>query len=645
MRRRLLLIVLLAPALLAHRVPRAATRPNVVLVTLDTTRADRMGFLGSTRGLTPALDAFANGAVVFTRAYAQAPITTVSHASLLTGTYPTRNGVVDFGLPLPASVPYLPDLMRQAGYRTAAFVGSLILDPRSGTAPGFDRGFDVYDAGYRLRRPGEDRYQTLERRGDEVVRRATAWLAARDATPFFLWVHLYDAHDPYDPPADLKARFRTAPYDGEIAAVDRAVGQLFGALRGRGSLDNTFVAVAADHGEALGEHGEDTHGVFLYDETQHVPLIISGPGLRGQRVTTRVRLTDVAPTLLELAGLPRVDTMQGESLRAILAKVAPDRSVYAETQYPRRAFGWSPLTSWRADNFLYIRGPAPELYDTNADPRAATNIVTSRSRVAVGIEAELQAFVRRTAGGSSDRSDAAVDPAVRERMAALGYVSGSSTPMPATGVDPKSRIEIANTLHTAVVLVEDGNFQKAMPLLERVTTSEPNIHIAQLQLGVARAQQRQYANAIPPLRKAIALQPDVMLAHYELGVALFETGDLRGASGEFAAVVKAMPKWADARFSLGSVYARIDRIPDAVIELHASLELEPRHHRANLLLGRIVTLQGDAAGALPYLQRAVETQDDSAEAHAFFADALERTGRTADAARERQRAAALKRKP
>src|SRR5258705_1076459 len=273
----LLLAIAFGPA--AGQSPR---RPNILLITLDTTRADRMGFLGSTRGLTPALDAFARKAIVFSRAYSQAPVTTVSHATLLTGTFPPAHRVTNFGAPLPATVPYLPQLLHDAGYRTAAFVGSLILDPRNGTAPGFDRGFDVYDAGFRLRRPGDDRYRSVERRGDEVTARALTWLSAPPSRgrsggqappgPWFLWVHLFDPHDPYDPPADLKRRFAAAPYDGEIAAVDRLVGRLL-----ESTPPDTIVAIAADHGEALGDHGEDAHGVFLYDAVLHVPLPVRLP--------------------------------------------------------------------------------------------------------------------------------------------------------------------------------------------------------------------------------------------------------------------------------------------------------------------------------------------------------------------------------
>ena len=670
MRTRILVIGLLVAVVVSPRrgvdIARVAaqTRPNVLLITLDTTRADRMGFLGSTKGLTPALDAFAHDSIVFTRTYSQAPITTVSHATILTGTFPPFHHVNDFGSPLPPSVPFLPALFKDAGYRTAAFVASLVLDPLTGTAPGFDREFDTYDAGFRLRRPGEDRYQTIERRGDEVVARALRWLASRgsgvgsrdsrsglrDSPPWFLWVHLYDPHDPYDAPADVAKRFTNARYDAEIATMDRAAGRLLQAVPG------AIVAVAADHGEALGDHGEEAHGVFLYEPVVHVPLAVRLPDRRGAgvRVDTRVRLADLAPTIVEAAGLKVPAAMQGESLMSLVrskpdgaasASVrSDDRPVYSETEYPRRAFGWSPLTSWRADRFLMIRAPQPELYDLVADPAASRNLAATRGRVVDGMEAELKQFEQRMGGGGRGAgARPAVDPALAERLAALGYVSGGGAPERG-GVDPKTRIVVANALHNAVVAVEDGAFEKAIPLLEQVVASDPDIPIAQLNLGVARARQRQYRQAIAPLKKTIALQPEQMFAHYELGVALYETGDLKTAAGHFEIVASRMPKWADARYSLGSVYARIDRIPDATKELRAALDLEPRHFRANLLLGRILTLQGTPAPAIDLLRTATAVQPGSAEAHQFLADAYDRAGRTAEAAEERQRAAALAKK-
>src|SRR5580765_8948177 len=301
----------------------------------------------------------------------------------------------------------------------------------------------------------------------------------------------------------------------------------------------------------------------------HVPLVIRIPGAgAGTRIDTRVRLADVAPSLLEAAGVPVPSAMQGQSLMPLISQkpAAPkprsgeggpssDRPVYSETEYPRRAFGWSPLAAWRNDRFLLVRAPKPELYDLVADPSATNNLAATRPRVLDGMSAELREFLVRSSGpvepasptlGATSpseggpklggaRASEAGDPELAKRLAALGYVSGGSHTN-RTGVDPKDRIAIANALHQAVVAVEDGAFQKAIPLLEKVTASEPDIPLAQLQLGVARARQRQYTRAIPALRKAIALQPDTMIAHYELGVALYEAGDLKAAAGELEIV-------------------------------------------------------------------------------------------------------------
>jgi len=243
-----------------------AASGNIILITIDTARADRMGFLGSTAGLTPNLDALARQGVIFSRAYAHVPLTTPSHATLLTGTYPQFNHLDDLGTPLAKDIPYLPDILHQHGYRTAAFVGSQVLDPKSAAAPGFERGFDKYDAGFHSRQSGEDRYQSVERRALAVVDQALSWVREQAHGPFFVWVHLYDPHDPYDPPPPFKERYASAPYDGEIAYVDWALGKFFADLRARGLFDGALIAVAADHGEAFGEHGERSHGIFLYDE-------------------------------------------------------------------------------------------------------------------------------------------------------------------------------------------------------------------------------------------------------------------------------------------------------------------------------------------------------------------------------------------
>jgi arylsulfatase A-like enzyme/uncharacterized protein HemY len=632
--------------LLALAAPAAAASQNIVLVTLDTVRADRMGFLGSQRGLTPSLDRLATRSLVFERTFSQAPITTVSHASLLSGTYPQFHRVNDFGVPLATSLPWLPELLRNAGWQTAAFVGSLILDPRAGLAPGFDRGFGSYDAGFRVRRGRtDDRYQSMERRGAEVVDRAVSWLAARPEGPFFLWVHLFDAHDPYDPAPPFASRFTKEPYDGEIAYVDAQVGRLMSALEARRLFDASLMVVCGDHGESLGEHGEKTHGVFLYDATIRVPLLVKLPGGRGagHRINARASLVDLMPTMLEAVGLPVPQAVQGESLLPLLEEAKPkERASYAETDYPRRAFGWSSLAAWRVERFLYVKAPRVELYDLGADPDARRDIADRQATVAARIAASLTQFRDRTAGAGSADGARPLDSSLLERLAALGYVSGATAAAGSTGVDPKDRVAVANDLHDAMMLVENADYEKVIPVLERVIRSDPQIPMAQLQLGVALCRQRSYAQAVSVLRKAIALQPDAMTAHYEMGVALFETGNWKTAAAHFEIVVGRMPKFADARFSLGSVLARINRVPEAEEQLRAALELEPRHYRANLLLGRLDDLQGRPAAALPFLEAAAEAQPESAEAHAFLADALAHLGRSQDAERERAKAAALK---
>jgi arylsulfatase A-like enzyme/Flp pilus assembly protein TadD len=633
----------------------APPRPNVILITLDTTRADRMGFLGSTRGLTPNLDAMAKQGVAFARAYSHVPITTASHTTIMTGTYPQFNHVNDFGIPISLRLPYLPDLLHQHGYHTGAFVGSLILDPLDGTAPGFDRGFDIYDAGFHLRRHGADRYKSVERRAGDVVQHALAWLSQLPDGPFFLWVHLYDAHDPYDPPEPFKTHYASQPYDGEIAYADSAVGKLLDALRKHGLYDETMIAVMADHGESLGAHGENTHGIFLYDETLHVPLLIKLPLNRaaGKHVETRVGLVDVAPTILQEAGVAVPKEIQGESLLGMMKPtpadshnkdaVEEDRPAYAETDYPHRAFGWSSLRALRAGKFLYIQAPECELYNQTTDPEAARNLAESSKAVADTLGSQLDDFRKKTSQTLVEL--AKPDPEQAQKLQALGYVASDASAthdnkLP-SGLDPKTKIEISNLLHDAMFDVEDARYQDAVPLLEKVLKEQPDMPVANMQYGMAEARLRNYDKALGPLKKATKLLPDNGMGHYELGLALYETGDWTAAAPEFELSVARAPRWADAHFSLAAVYARIDRVPEAMTELDTTLSLTPGHYRANLLRGRILSLQGNPAAAIANLQTAAQVQPDSREAHSFLADAYTQLGRVFDAQRERAAAQSL----
>ena len=459
------------------------------------------------------------------------------------------------------------------------------------------------------------------------------------------------SHDPYDPPEPYKSKYASQLYDGEIAYADDCVGKLMAFLLSQGIYDGALLAVMADHGESLGQHGENTHGVFLYDETIHVPLLIKLPGNRdaGKKITTRVGLVDVAPTILRGVGLNIPSEMQGEALFGMIEPQSAthpanqDRPAYAETQYPHRAFGWSSLRALRKGKYLYVQAPQVELYDQGADPGAAHNLAATSKAVSETLAAQLEEFRSKTSQTVLEL--AKPDPEQIQKLQALGYVASDTKAgdtAAVTGVDPKSRIEVSNLLHDALLDVENGNYEHAVPLLERTLKDQPDMPVALMQLGIAQAGLRNYGQALEPLEKAVKLLPDSGMGHYQLGLARFETGDWKSAAPEFEAAVARAPRWADAHFSLASVYARIDRVPDAMSELDTTLSLSPNHYRANLLRGRILSLQGHAEEAVPNLQKAVEVQPDSYEAHAFLADAYAQLGRQLDADRERAEAERLK---
>jgi arylsulfatase A-like enzyme len=615
----------------------AANPPSIILITLDTVRADRMGFLGSKRGLTPQLDKLAGQSVVFERAYSQAPLTPVSHATILSGTFPRFHGVRDFGVRLPVSIPYLPELLRARGYHTAAFVSSIILDPQNGFAPGFERGFEVYDAGFHRGKRGEPRIGSMQRRGEDTVARALAWLERNRQGPVLLWVHIWDAHDPYDPPEPFKATYTNAPYDGCVAYVDATVGKLLAGLRGAGVYEGALIAVASDHGESLGEHGENTHGIFLYDSTIRVPLLMKFPkGINaGKRVATRASLVDVAPTLLEAIQTPIPVAMQGHSLVPRIGTTAEhDVPSYAENEYPHRGYGWSSLEALRTGKFLFVRAPQPELYDQTEDFGETSNLYEKNKLAAARVSAQLEGFLKRATTGASEAAHSTLDAANVEKLRALGYVASAGAQTAASFVDPKTHIQVSNDLHNANLLIEEGKETTAIPLLERVVASDPQIPHAQYFLGVAYKEIQQYDKAIPHLKIAIEMVPDSMMAQYEMALALYGNGELKASATHLEIVVGHSPDWTDARFSLAAVYARIDHVQEALAQLDVTLALDPEHYRANLLRGRILSLAGAAADALPNLEKAVKLEPKSVEAHLFLAEAYAQLGRDEDAARE-----------
>jgi arylsulfatase A-like enzyme len=420
--RRLAIVILIAAPVAAGWWYRRPSRVpiNVVLVTLDTTRADRLSPYGFMGAVMPGLDELAREAVVFDQAYTVAPLTLPAHTSLFTGLLPPNHSVRDNGSPpLAAHFTTLAEVLRDRGYCTGAFVSSVVLDPDRGLAQGFDRYDGVLDA---TRLP--------QRRADEVMDDAIRWLDEERVCPMFLWAHLYDAHRPYDPPEPFRSR-HFDPYLGEIAFAESQLTRLLGALRTRRLLDNTLVVVVADHGESLGEHGEENHGMLLYESVLRVPLIVRLPrhlrasGAAGARVGDVVRLTDVMPTILDVLGIDSPGS-DGVSLVGAMNGQRLSLDAYAESTYPLR-FGASPLRMLRDDRFKLIDAPSPEFYDLAGDPFERRNIHADRQLAAEGLRRRLSAIGHGSAPTSGSAAPN-IPPDVIDRLRALGYASPARSP-------------------------------------------------------------------------------------------------------------------------------------------------------------------------------------------------------------------------
>ena len=538
----------------------SAGKPNIVLITLDSIRWDRMGFSGNRANLSPSLDHLAHDSIVFERAYAQAPDILVSTATILTGSYPQTHRAGPFGVPLAPTLPYLPDLLHAAGYRTAAFVGSVLLDPRHGPFQSYDRGFDDFAAPpFQLPQSAASRSGSVALRGDQVTSRAIKWLTQTKRQPFFLWVNL---------PCSAASG---SLYDRSVAESDGAVGQFIKFLRAQTLYDDALIVVASTNGESLGSHGEDTHGTFLYDETVHVPLIVKLPGNRmaGKKVTNRARLLDIAPTVLEVAAVSVPSQMQAQSLTRI-SQAQTDQPAYTRSDLSQLDFGCSRLESWRAGKYLYIRAPRPELYDMVADPGASHNLAQGSKATLDTMASQLQAFDARLASQPDSPAASSLTSSEMQKLASLGYVglqkSASGVNAASEGADPKDAINAINKTLSALSDLDHGNPARATTVLRSVLASQSTLYLAQYAIGEALAQQQQFAEAIGYLHKAIELQPESPWAHLTMGLSLMQTNDFKTAAIHLEIASAHLPKFSMLHSKLAEAYQHLGRNPDAARE-------------------------------------------------------------------------------
>ena len=558
------------------------TRPpqfNLLIVTLDTTRADRLGAWKGPRGLTPILDRLAAEGVVFERAFAPVPITLPSHASLFTGLYPAEHGLrLNNGLSrLNSEIPVLAELLQKRGYRTGAFIASFVLDKQFG----LDRGFDYYDdnLGPDHAPAGVDPHNHKMRIGELVVDSALGWLRGR-RQPFFCWVHLFDPHTPYSAREELfSTKYRDRPYDAGIAYVDGQVGRLMDRLKQNGLDERTIVIIAGDHGESLNEHNERTHGYTIYDATLHVPLIIrlAGADRPVRRIATPVSLVDVFPTLADALHLKLPERCSGRNLLpACMGAELPVRGCYAESDHPFEEGGAAPLRSLIVDNWKYIRSPKPELYDRTADPHELHNLAQDKPAEVKRFDQELHdlesEFVLR------DAPTVVMTPHDKRKLVSLGYTSGITTTKAAPTdqlPDIKDQLPHFNAYTDAQGLLAVGNYKEGARIL----------------------------------RTVVQAAPQYFQAWYNLGVAEQVLGNLPQAETAFRRAVE-IDGNATAQLALSKIYLAQGQAAKAIPHLEQALSLQPELVEANGLLGETFRLQGDLSKAREYYERALELNPD-----------------------------------
>jgi choline-sulfatase len=626
--------------------PDKTSPQNVFLITIDTLRADHVHCYGYDRIQTPSLDQLAKQGIRFTQAFTPSPITNSSHASILTGLLPSSHGVSDFGIPLAASHFTLAETLKKKGYRTAAFIGAVILDSKA-LAPGFDRGFEFYD-NFPATSDSKSRWGRLERRGMEVVQHAETWLTAHPAGPHFVWVHLYDPHDPYEPPSPYSEAYKDRLYDGEIAYADSALGHFLAYLKKQDWNEGALIVVVGDHGEGLGEHHENTHGIFLYDSTTHVPLIVKLPGEReaGKAVEAQVRTTDIMPTILNLVGIPAPANLDGESLESfITGSEAAPRTAFGETEYPLR-FGWAPLRSVRKEGFKFIEAPKPELYDLHGDPGELRNNYVPWDATVQKLRKMLAELSAKSLSRGKT-SAAAVSAGTIDELHALGYLdstdarSSTNVPEPSLLPDPKDKIEQQNLLHTAMMASEDGQPEKARATLEKVLQLDETSAIALSQLGRIEIASGNYSKAAGYLRRSNEARPDDAAAAFDYGRALELSGNLPGARDALQASLKLNPQQFAARLLLGRVYLRLNDSKAAEDQFEAAVLMQPGSPEAQMELAKALNRQKKFSDAVELLEPIVESSSNDSEMLEVLAEAYRGLGRRQDAHRAELRAKAL----
>jgi choline-sulfatase len=595
--------------------PSVSPSPDVLLVTIDTLRADRVGVYGGLPATTPNLDRLARGGVTFMDATAHAPLTAPSHASILTGQYPPHHELRDNGgFVLSSRSRTLAEMLRAHGYHTGAFVASYVLN--RGT--GLNRGFQTYADSFDTSAPHLS-LPSLQRRGPEIARDAVRWLAGAPR-PFFLWMHVYDPHAPYDPPPAFGSRFPGKPYEAEIATSDWAVGEVLRAVEQKSR--NALVIVTADHGESLGEHGEMEHGIFLYDATLRVPLIMSGPMIRaGQRVQQQVRHVDILPTIADWVGAQVPPGLDGTSLKPLVeghADVVTQPS-YSESLFGQLHFGWSDLHAVRDGQWKFVQAPAAELYDVRADPGERSNLFDRRRDTAAKLSRIIRDANEASAKGPV-ASGTAADSVTAQRLKSLGYVSGRIELGAAAGADPKTQIagyvDYVQQFTRGVDALQAGRQREAERVFERLVRMFPESYEVHQYLGRTRAADGRHDDALREFERARRLSPGSALVAFDEAKSLAAKRDFAAALTRVTEGLTLEPDTFYGYVTKGQVLRAAGQRAEAQAAFEKALTLSPGLAIAEYELGALAEVAGDPAAAASHYQRALTSDAGMVEARA-----------------------------
>ncbi len=611
---------------------------NVIVITLDTTRADRLPCYGRQDLSTPTIDAFAARGVRFENCYAQTPLTLPSHTTLFTGTLPLYHGIRDNGgFFVPEKLKTMAELFKDKGYETGAFIAAFVLDSKWGLNQGFDTYFDKFD----MTKFKRISLGTVQRPANEILDQALPWLDSRKNKKFFAWLHLYDPHTPYEPPPPYDQLYAGHPYLGEIAFADSQLARLWSWLGSNGLLEKTFIVFAGDHGESLGEHEEQSHGFFVYQGAIHVPLIVVTPFPKLQGVVSPevTGLVDVLPTVCDMAGLPVPADVQGKSLLPAFFGLRRKETplAYSETYYPRFHYGWSDLKAVQDGRYKLILAPVPELYDVAADPREEKNLVYLEKKVYERMSAEAEAFISRAGRNAYETDFSKIDEETREKLAALGYVGSFSDPAKTKGKvlgNPKEKILVFNELSRAREMGLDGKVDEAAPIIKGIIASDPDITDAYFALGNIYFQAQRYKDAIQYFEQTLGRKPDDSFAAINVALSYEAMGKFEDAEKFLLGYMAKGFSDPQFYFMLGNMNYIRKNYDQAIPYFEKCLASNAESGGSYSLLGAIYIVKDDLTKAEECLRKAFEINPGLNNLHYFMAELAEKKGRTAEAEAE-----------